>query len=138
MTGDQDHRNFRIDRTDLRKKLQAIGPRHADIGHQDPGKVAIEHRERAFGVRECMHADVLQLQQLHIGSTKLLVIVNEDDPLLSIEECHARLRHSRKAAPPNTERTIRSSPPNSRAISRAIPSPSPSPSGRPVTNGVKI
>ena len=103
MAGDQDHRDFGIDRADAREELEPVHARHADVRDEDAAEPGVDPGERALAVAISRDVDPGQLQRLDVGLAQLGVVVDEADALAVDEEAHARLRMMRKAVPPSAD-----------------------------------
>ncbi|VVM57167.1 hypothetical protein PS645_01060 [Pseudomonas fluorescens] len=113
MTGNQQHRQFRVLRMQFAQQLKAIHARHADIANHHPGPVALELRRQALGLGERQDLQPGQIQRLAQRLAQMRIIVDQND-LNAVIDGHA-LRSSdgcrlTPGAPARNFRVIRAPP----------------------------
>ena len=142
MTGNQQHRQFRVLAMQLRQQLKTVHARHADIADYHTRPVPADTLGQAVGFGQWQHLEPGQVQGLIQSLAQMRVIIDQDDlnvridglahDLESSEACKltpgapARRRKVIKA-PPSLWLANNNSPPKARISVSQMASPRPSP-----------
>ncbi len=81
MSGDKDHRHFRLNLAHLRQQFHAVHARHADISNQDSRPAAANTFQRRTGVAVAFDKDVGKLQRLLCGFPHIFVVIDKQNAM---------------------------------------------------------
>ena len=80
MAGDEHDRQGGIDLQRTAQHLHAVDARHADVGDDDSGEIAVEAGECRVGARKTLDRMVVELEPLRQRVTQVVVVLDQDDP----------------------------------------------------------
>jgi hypothetical protein len=79
MTGNQQHRQFRVLGVKFGQQLKAVHAGHADVADHHAGPVALDARGNAGGLRQRQDVKASEVQGLIQRLAQMRVIVDQDD-----------------------------------------------------------
>ena len=107
VTGDQHHRQARVEGLETLQQGQAVDAGQADVADDDAGEVAVDPLQRLLSAADADAGDVLQLQRLLAAEQDMRIVFDDQDGKrlvhragLAVGESGTRDRLSSKAVPP--------------------------------------